>query len=380
MSQTVLIKLTPLDTFFFGGETTLGEGEGRNYFAHSNYFPQQTTLLGMLRQQILIQNDNKKEGINIYPITTDNSKKASDWVGETSFNLEEHEQTFGKILKLSPVFMMKGGDKYFLRSKEFIEKTHLVFSKETIKASWSFNDMKKSFIPLLKKASDKGAYNPKEDFLEQLVCKNAVPLNYDKKVKTGVFAPASKVGITKNYDGAPNDDAFFKQTFWRLAPNWAFAFMAELNEDVVLNSDTVHMGAEKRQFKMNVEKIKSNITVQQLSTEYLDDETPQYDDLQKMILLSDAIVTEDIYNKADFSIASAVSFRNIKTHFGVKEWFALSTDDKQKPIKSNKYQLLARGSVFFGDDLKVLQTALNIPAYQNIGFNYYTIVDKKTSL
>ena len=50
---TYKITLTPVEGYFFGGETTFGEGQAKNYFAKSNLLPQETALLGMLRYQIL---------------------------------------------------------------------------------------------------------------------------------------------------------------------------------------------------------------------------------------------------------------------------------------------------------------------------------------
>ncbi len=52
-----LIKLTPVDQFFFGGNITFGENKAtQNYLVRSEKYPQQTTLLGMLRYQLLKTN------------------------------------------------------------------------------------------------------------------------------------------------------------------------------------------------------------------------------------------------------------------------------------------------------------------------------------
>ena len=48
-----LIQLAPLSDFFFGGEATFGQGQNQHYFVRSNPWPQQTTLLGMLRYELL---------------------------------------------------------------------------------------------------------------------------------------------------------------------------------------------------------------------------------------------------------------------------------------------------------------------------------------
>ena len=56
MRYTVILE--PLAPFFFGGERTFGKrGDERNgsYLARSEYFPQQSALLGMLRRELMIQ-------------------------------------------------------------------------------------------------------------------------------------------------------------------------------------------------------------------------------------------------------------------------------------------------------------------------------------
>ena len=90
-----LITLTPVGMFFFGGEETFGDGTNDNYFARSNSFPQQTTLLGMLRKEVLVREKVFKEKINDY--TPDDKKRMAALIGDRSFQLEGGDQDFGKI-------------------------------------------------------------------------------------------------------------------------------------------------------------------------------------------------------------------------------------------------------------------------------------------
>ena len=43
-----------MDWFFFGGERTLDDGKSADYISHSNKFPQQSALLGMIRYQLTV--------------------------------------------------------------------------------------------------------------------------------------------------------------------------------------------------------------------------------------------------------------------------------------------------------------------------------------
>ena len=51
------VTLEPKDWFFFGGSSTFDNGTKTSYIAHSLLFPQQTALLGMIRYQLLKQNN-----------------------------------------------------------------------------------------------------------------------------------------------------------------------------------------------------------------------------------------------------------------------------------------------------------------------------------
>ena len=66
-TKKYIVKLTPHDKFFFGGEKNFGQKEKKdddtsitNYFVKSNYFPQQTGVLGFVRHQLLLQCNDEK--------------------------------------------------------------------------------------------------------------------------------------------------------------------------------------------------------------------------------------------------------------------------------------------------------------------------------
>ncbi|MCS4454093.1 hypothetical protein JTT00_01775 [Clostridium botulinum] len=53
-----LVKLKPVDSFFFGGEKVFDFYDGKkplkNNIVKSREFPQQTSILGMIRKEILV--------------------------------------------------------------------------------------------------------------------------------------------------------------------------------------------------------------------------------------------------------------------------------------------------------------------------------------
>jgi len=84
MIKTKLVTFTPSDAFFFGGENTFGNGENRNFYAASNAFPQQTTLVGVMRHALFEAGHRDKIGQSFV-------------VGKTP--------DFGDLKNISPVFI-----------------------------------------------------------------------------------------------------------------------------------------------------------------------------------------------------------------------------------------------------------------------------------
>ena len=110
-----LLKIKPLDSFFFGQEDKYrkridstkkgGLATVADYFQRSAYFPQQTTVLGMLRYYLLLMN-------NQIPIK--NKDLAKELIGERSFDSNQNGQEFGKIENISPVFIVDEIQEKFL--------------------------------------------------------------------------------------------------------------------------------------------------------------------------------------------------------------------------------------------------------------------------
>ena len=100
------ISLEPLSPYYFGGENKFNEGgevdgdRRSTYLLHSNPFPQQTGILGMLRNQLLLQNGllaNNNEKVQ-------DCKKAASLIGEKSFKLAG-KNDFGVLEQVGMVFM-----------------------------------------------------------------------------------------------------------------------------------------------------------------------------------------------------------------------------------------------------------------------------------
>ena len=345
-----LIRLNPVDMFFFGGEQTFGYLNNTDYFGISNLFPQQTAILGMLRKEILIQANIYKEIPEAY--TDDNHTQMNKNIGHKSFNVDEaldgKTQEFGFIKNISPLFISKAGINFIKKPFDLSEdhcKSDLNFFKKKGKA---YINNRKDFIPLL------DGYNPKKGIADQFI-------SHDKKTikdSKDIFIPHIKIGINKMDRGVDNDEEnFFKQQFYRLKQGYEFAFFASIDKNIKNNS-LVSIGAENSPFIMKVETAKTSF--QQLF---------QHEKTDRLTLLSDALVSSQIYENCDFAITKTLNFRNIRTKSGDYRY----KDKGENKSKSRKYTFLSCGSVFFikKEKREAAEKCIRNEHLEKIGYNIF---------
>ena len=124
--STYQIKLTPVNTFFFGGEKHSRSDKNTNgfemdYFVKSDMYPQQTTLLGVLRYYLLMKNSL------LNPQRIGKIEEANDLIGVGSFKygfIKKEEkngetkiitvQDYGKIQKILPLYFLNDNQKYVI--------------------------------------------------------------------------------------------------------------------------------------------------------------------------------------------------------------------------------------------------------------------------
>jgi len=359
MSKIKQIILTPLNKFFFGGENFFDAEEGVFYFQTSRDFPQQTTLLGVIRHQILLQN-NLMDSNGIKDETT-----ATTWIGAESFspNTTRH---FGKIQQLSPAFISKNGaqlqpnwrakievddPKDPEEKKKIIVIKPFSFSNSQIKAS--FHSQAKQDISVIENYSEKGGIE--KGFLD-IATKTFYLYKdvYDKREEP-------QIGINKmdRYrNNMTDDEGFYKFKYCRLKEGFAFSFYVEVAHDVELEDAIITMGKERSPFKMEV-KDANEIPFQKA-------------DIQqgsKIVLLSDANVPNEIYDHCDAIISDTISFRN----FGRK---VSKTDNyAARPKTSSRLNLLKRGSILQiskSANIDSVKKLLQNDNFRTIGYNFYT--------
>jgi len=391
-TKKLLVKLTPYETFFFGGEKTFEE-KNTNYFIKSEYFPQQTTLLGLVRYQLLSQSNNgifKNNKII-------NNRKAIELIGKESFDVNKKFK-FGVIKKLSPVFIADKNNHYLFtanREYQWINKRKPVKDKNgnlvNIKEikEFEFIDFTKNkngkcrcpffkeFIPYAEN------YDPKLGLIDILINRYFIKKIYDYNPKNktnpenGIFIKDRQVGIKKNYKGKTDDKSYFVHVYLKLLEGYSFAFILELDENATFESnETVTLGSDQSKFKMDVLKI--NKEFKELLPGYKSSSI-----LHKVVLISDTYFENTLLKECLFSISDTIGFRFLKTSVSkTKNYADLSRDNKDnsKTRKSEKYELYKKGSVFYFDDEdKAVNFVEKLKGYDNfykIGYNHSKFVNK----
>lgn len=342
------VTLTPLDWFFFGGEQTFDNGDGQSFIAFSNRMPQQTSILGMVRYQLLKQNHLLLTGEK--EIDDHRKPQIAMLVGENSFDIEATAmQSFGKIKRLSPVFVLKGTKQLYPRP--LTHGIDIGFKKEDVWMSGKRCDQilcAPSFV-------EKDYYN-----YCQLIDKDNKP--YDIEGDEGVFSTSMQIGITKADNNDKNEDGFFKQETVRFRnTDTSFAFFLELEDDITLKDDIVFVGAQRSCFQMKVTSP---------SIETFIPEHPR----GSILLLSPAFIRdrEGLDNNCIQCWSGTTHFRNLRQSSGGNLHSGFVKYKRQTSLCT----FLSAGSIIFYRDEKQrqeIENKLNIQNLQMIGYNHFSV-------
>jgi len=357
MSKKYQITLTPVDKYFFGGDMKFkvgNKGEEEHYASYiirSEMFPQQTSLLGMLR--FLILKNGGKEVFTEGKIQ--DPEKAKDLIGEQSFVVDEtkHEKkNFGKILGLSHVKIrrMCGGQCIDLDFAPLFKE--IDFSNSS---SGTYN-LKPFCIPDITENDYKA-----KDGLSTLLTDGVKTYPLDE-----IFKENRRMGIDRNINtGKTEDNAMFKQISYRFSDksHYCFVFDVEVSEGFALdkyNGQMVSVGADNSQFIISIsDTIVTNPDIKPVNN--------------AVYLLSPAFLTQEDVRLAKFAITNLVPFRFLKSTLA-------NTPDSYRITRgglgrSKRYELYAPGSVFYFDTEENRMNFINKleekQEFRQIGYNEY---------
>jgi CRISPR-associated protein Cmr3 len=407
MSKPIVyqVDLRPMDVFFFGGEQHFGEGEDSNYFVHSNFYPQQSGVLGMLRHQLLIQND-------CIPVKG-NETKASGLIGEESYNINGEVTTYGSILNISPIFISKEQDLLFPEAFEYYfdkikdkekkkDKTNTKDTETLSQVEISFKGSGQTLIypdvifPKIVSVGD--SYLGKYEIMELLVTKNGTRFNYlnNKEFvkkgtlpENGVFTEIGKPGIQKSSrkEKGAKDQGFYKQFSYTFPEKTCFTFFVEIDREIAktFGSGRIMIGGEKSPFHMVVSDYKGKESpFQEDSGFYKGLYENRNSSLNKIVCISDCVVANELAGHITFMSNTMIDFRNSRTkvvntsdYNRMEPKYENVRSKYDSPVRSNKYQLLKKGTVIWVTDtqLDTVKTIIKKNQHRAIGYNYIKIIN-----
>lgn len=348
-----LITLTPTGKFFFGGDMTFMIGDDEkdtynekysSYYIKSSHFPQQTSLLGMLRFLIL-KNDAKAFDVSKNKII--NPTEAKTLIGKEGFRVEGGNRNYGKINTIGPCFIMDGDEPVVL---------------DCLGHEYDF-EIKEGKLTSSKYDPKKGVASIYED----------------------VFKSDLRNGIMKN--DSHEDKALFKQENCRFNnkktvkkgdkkeekdTRYKFAFVAEVKDSLNLckyDKQSVTLGADSSVFSIGITSINSdtNDLVKSSKGEIKED---------VVILTSPSYITNEEVQLANSAITEVIPFRYLKTDINTENHHNVKKRTDKNGME-DKYNLYDRGSVFFFDDeSKRNEFCDKLQSHSNwyqIGFNHFNI-------
>ncbi len=364
-----MIKLTPMEPYFFGGERVFqfvtnsnkkdnnsdngGAAEKYSeYYIISRDIPDQTTLLGTLRY-VVLEKENKLKG---------SKDDKDDLVGDKSFSFSTGEpQHFGKIRSISPVMLLSEQES---RMKFIVKNPFHNKFRETSGASEDINaNGGREFKPI--KMSDEkfitseSAYSIALPLEGEYIAKNGYGQGYynlsDDKIVSWdkIFRTHELTGIDKNR----SEEAYFKRQYCIMNRGYSFVFFADLDGEGYDDYNTIcYMGQKRSAFKIEFKASDS------INKSYQDVERSVREHFRASqnwyYALSDLILEEetDTANK-NFFIAETKRIRNMEN--------SLAKDGSViRKRGSVQYNLITAGSVYYETPPCMDES------YKTAGYNY----------
>jgi CRISPR-associated protein Cmr3 len=346
-NKNLLVRLKPAGRFFFG----TGGGSGKqDYYLQTAYFPQQTALLGLIRHQLLIQNNL----LSTPASKVNNQEGAIQLVGESSFLPDvQLLQQFGRINSIGPCGIYHSDlDELFLPYEPEYCNTYNFEMLGGIyyRAEDKIRSLAVSF----------SHFNHKKEYPQRFIGNKGSSFTMKE-----IFETAESPG--KDYTGKTATNAYYKQNWLRFkSRHLEFGFNLNLNtKDIGFEDNLVGFGKERSVFALSVQ-----------AWSYDQENNIPPVNPGKIILTSDARLRGNEFCRlADFSINSNKPFRNYINRINqpVKDYYNRRTSDSNL----QNIQLLERGSVFFFSNAGNLKLAVALlekeTQYRNIGYNHYTI-------
>ena len=413
-----LVTFKPLGDYSFGsdrrfsfvGRNNYSKDEYAPYFIRTNSVPEQSTVFGMIRYLILVSNGIQLNQDFKYEKDMRDDMKAL--IGENSFSLNGGVRDFGKLEKISPIFLLKNSKEIIIpnpfnnrQGKEGIEQFAPMILEEEIKVSTSFGEIS---LPKSKEYNSKEGYgndyyNINTGCLEEIedifrtkvatgvrrvtqndlgkleqnlrdLCKSFV--NDAMKQEVPKLDRKSNLSLTEfindfidlldeHNKGEKNHfqeelekliknfdaDRLFKREVHQLQKDYEFAVYVTVEKGVQLTDGLVSMGQKGSLFKVSVQESEDNLESE--ITKHFQKHTPKGQTWQ--YCLSDVCLLDDVKG---FAILEEKLVRQLHTDLSKNRLRGLDLQGSSLLYKA--------GSVFYGDDAISVKTGLEPAGYNTI--------------
>jgi CRISPR-associated protein Cmr3 len=231
----LLIKLTPLEPYFLGGERIFEKGDGnKHYFIRSLDTPAQSALFGVLRY-LLIEKPGSAADFGKryeqYRAKRENGEFKREFRG---FALNRPEVAFENIKGISPLYIVDKSGCFFapapfdhISGNIHYKPFEFGCEVETVNGGRKF--------PL--------DYNAKKG-----IANGWMALDGKKRILTDLFEPVVQVGINR----VTEEQGFFKKEYKRLKNGFSFAFFADISCPIY--ERIVYMGQGRSSFRTECEE------------------------------------------------------------------------------------------------------------------------------
>jgi len=326
-----LIKLTPQEPWFFGGERVFSHPDSvrkgaPKYFIRSNDTPSQTTLFGALR----------------YLLHGTKDWEPDENVGLNSYHLTGPKQKFGLIKGISPLYLMSSEEDFYIPAPmdhKNGEPTYTPYKDKDYDEYTTNHD--KRWYPV--------NYDGKNTFDGGWLCLT------DSKVYTELFQSVEQIGIDVR------ESAFFKRECkqfkrYEETPDGkrvplkplCFAFFADIDIKEPFAPQLVFLGQGRRAFTATCEEKEEPDVLPVFRHNIAYAQSPIYvNDMHAL------------YGCCEFISAKPLRFRKFTTNYDSGKRYTL---DKLS-------QLIAPGSVFRLHDQKKFKNMIENGQAQIAGFN-----------
>ena len=379
-----LLKLSPLKPFFFGKESVFTN----THYAISEYFPQQTQIIGALRLYWMEQNNLMRVHKDGKYVPFEKKEFARKLVGNASALDFEKSDNLGAISYISPMFILESQNKcvkdaifelpcdivkkeceYVVAKPKYLDK--IVSSKPVVLLE--DYDVKMGFL--------KGLAGCK--FWESYINNKTLSCIYEYD---DIFESYEQVGIALTDDKQTQDGMFYTKKSYILKENYSFGLLINIDEDIIasmpekeniniLTDGVISLGADGSMFSLEVSDIPKILESHPLISNIKNKTEIKG---KKIVLLSDSILPTSIPKDSYFQIIpdkvpfKMMKSKKVKLELEDKKDYMIK-EQKQSYIKTEERLLVPKGSVYYFKTQGILEEAKG--AYSKMGFNQFLVIN-----